>query len=217
MAKMIGVRQQRVQFFYDTDIRTAGVKDANTANEDIARQEKTLFNSVSGGDLSRTNMSSPGAFTSDQTFLTFAIRNEVSFYGGSSPTNPDTGSANPTGFTTTAAVAHWTIALSIFQFQVESKVEFEGPVSMAPAGGGPWGYVADSAQPIVTNGNPQSSSIYVLPLPIAVAARQGIALRLRKNNISGATNVDLAGLINGYSGGKLIRAYIDGFNTRDVL
>jgi len=217
MAKMIGVRQQRVQFFFDTDLRTAGAQSSSTNPLDVAQSEKTLFNNTTGNDLSRTNMTASGVFTSDQTFLTFAVRNESQFYGGTSPTDPATSSSNPTGFTSTAAVSIWTVQNSAFQYQIESKVEFEGPVSMTPAGGGAWGFVADSTQPIVTNGEPQAHAIYVLPLPIAVVARQGIQFRLKKFSFQGTTNVSLTGLINGYTGGKIIRAYIDGYNTRDVL
>ena len=90
---------------------------------------------------------------------------------------------------------------------------------MTPAGGGPWGFVFNSAQPIVLNGEPQQRAIYVLPLPITIAKRQPIQMSENKSNLNlgtTGTQMTLTTMINTYSGGKLLRAYIDGFNTRDV-
>ena len=84
---------------------------------------------------------------------------------------------------------------------------------MTPAGGGPWGFVSDSASPLITNGEPDAPSIYVLPLPIAITKRQAIAM-IEKKFAWGS--VDIAAAINNYTGGKMLRAYIDGYNTRDV-
>lgn len=215
MAKILGVRQQRCQFFYDTDFLTAGAQSSSTPQADIAQATKILFAAATPGNFSRTNMPAPGQLTSDQTFLCFAVRHEIFFYGGSSPTAPS-GSANPVGLINTAAVSCLTINLSTFRLQIGEKVEFEGPISMTPAGGGPWGFVGDSTQPLITNGEPQNRSIYVLPLPIAITVRQGIRLEEAKGSISSTVNVTLIDLINGYTGYKQFRAYLDGLNTRDV-
>ena len=50
---------------------------------------------------------------------------------------------------------------------------------MTPAGGGPWGFISDSANPLITNGEPDAPSI-VLPLPIAITKRQAIAMIEKK-------------------------------------
>jgi hypothetical protein len=204
MAKLLGVRQQRVQFFYDTDFLVNG---AVTSGDNLARSQKQLFASASIGDLTRSNMPSPGYLSGDQTFLTYAVRHEVGFYSGVSTV---------TGATTTAEVMWLTLHCSTFRYQVGEKVEFEGPITMTPAGGGPWGFVSDSAQPLLTNGQPQNKSIYVLPLPIAVAKRQGIRVEELKNDLTGATSISVVTAINTYDGFKAFRCYIDGFNTRDV-
>jgi len=204
MAKLLGVRQQRVQFFYDTDFLVNG---AVTAGDNLARSQKQLFASASIGDLTRSNMPSPGYLSGDQTFLTYAVRHEVGFYSGVSTV---------TGATTTAEVMWLTLHCSTFRYQVGEKVEFEGPITMTPAGGGPWGFVSDSAQPLITNGQPQNKSIYVLPLPIAVAKRQGIRVEELKNDLTGGTSISVVNAINAYDGFKAFRCYIDGFNTRDV-
>lgn len=204
MAKLLGVRQQRVQFFYDTDFLVNG---AVTSGDNLARSQKQLFASASIGDLTRSNMPSPGYLSGDQTFLTYAVRHEIGFYSGVSTV---------TGATTTAEVMWLTLHCSTFRYQVGEKVEFEGPITMTPAGGGPWGFVSDSAQPLITNGQPQNKSIYVLPLPIAVAKRQGIRVEELKNDLTGSTSISVVNAINTYDGFKAFRCYIDGFNTRDV-
>jgi hypothetical protein len=205
---LLGVRQQRVQFFYDTDFLVNG---AVTSGDNLARSQKQLFASASIGDLTRSNMPSPGYLSGDQTFLTYAVRHEVGFYSGVSTV---------TGATTTAEVMWLTLHCSTFRYQVGEKVEFEGPVTMSPAGGGPFGFVSDSAQPLITNGVPENKAIYVLPLPIAVTKRQGIRVEEFKNALSagtsGGTSIDPVAVINSYTGYRVFRCYIDGFNTRDV-
>lgn len=207
MAKLLGVRQQRVQFFYDTDFLVSG---AVTSGDNLARSQKQLFASASIGDLTRSNMPSPGYLSGDQTFLTYAVRHEIGFYSGAV--------SAITGIETTADVMWATLHCSTFRYQVGEKVEFEGPVTMTPAGGGPWGFVSDSAQPLLTNGQPENKAIYVLPLPIAVAKRQGIRVEELKNSLANPSGsaLDVIGAINAYSGYRVFRCYLDGFNTRDV-
>lgn len=215
MAKVLGLRQQRVQFFYDTDFKCHG--ETVSGSSDFAQSEKILFASARGqGDLTRTNLVTPGQLSSDQTFLTFAVRHELQFF--------PVGSTDPTfsGFTSVAQLAVWVLANSSFQLKISEKVEFEGPLAMTPAGGGPWGYVADSAAPLIVNGDPAAPSIYVLPLPIAITKRQAIQMIEKKFSLSaggaaGVGSIDTTTAINSFTGGKMLRAYIDGYNTRDVL
>jgi hypothetical protein len=207
MAKVLGLREQRVQFFYDTDFITDGTTAAtDTAN--FATAQKNLFSDARAGNLLRTNLQGPGQLLSDQTFLTFAVRHEVMFYATNNGNAVAAG-----GISSAAQLQIWTLSTSIFQFQVDTKIEFEGPLTMTPAGGGPWGFVSDSASPLITNGEPDAPSIYVLPLPIAITKRQAIAMIEKKFAWS---NVDIPAAINAYTGGKMLRAYIDGYNTRDV-
>ena len=207
MAKVLGLREQRVQFFYDTDFITSG-ETSSTDTSNLAVSQKNLFSDARAGNLLRTNLQGPGQLLSDQTFLTFAVRHEVMFYsvGGNSTVAGG-------GLTSAAELSIWTLSTSVFQFQVDTKIEFEGPLTMTPAGGGPWGFISDSANPLITNGEPDAPSIYVLPLPIAITKRQAIAM-IEKKFVWGG--VDIAAAINDFEGGKLLRAYIDGYNTRDV-
>jgi len=168
-------------------------------------------------------MPSAGQLTSDQTFLTFAVRHEVMFYHAQAAVGaPITSPYGMASFTTAEQLAIWAMNSCTFQFQVSAKIEFEGPVCMTPAGAGPNGQVngatnvaaGESKDSLITNGVPQAPSIYTLPLPVAITKRQGIAM-IEKKFTLGA--VDIVGEINLYTGGKLFRAYIDGYNTRDVL
>lgn len=206
MAKVLGLREQRVQFFYDTDVITDGAV-TSAADPNFAVAQKNLFSDARAGNLLRTNLQGPGQLLSDQTFLTFAVRHEVIFY------NTDDTLATGGGLDTIPQLAVWTVSTSVFQFQVDTKIEFEGPLSMTPAGGGPWGFVGDSGDALITNGEPAAPSIYVLPLPIAITKRQAIAMIEKKFAWGG---VDIPAAINAFTCGKLIRAYIDGYNTRDV-
>ena len=209
MAKVLGLREQRVQFFYDTDFISSGVT-APTDAANLAVAQKNLFSDARAGNLLRTNLQGPGQLLSDQTFLTFAVRHEVMFYATAEGNGFDAGTS---GLDSAAQLSIWTLSTSVFQFQVDTKIEFEGPLTMTPAGGGPWGFISDSGVPLITNGEPDAPSIYVLPLPIAITKRQAIAMIEKKFNWDG---VDVAAAINDYTGGKLLRAYIDGYNTRDV-
>ena len=219
MAKVLGLRQQRVQFFYDTDFKCNGATASSSA--DFARSEKILFATTTGqGDLSRTNLVTPGQLSSDQTFLTFAVRHELNFYGVDTRITP---TAALTGFASVAQLYIWVLANCSFQYKVSEKVEFEGPLTMTPAGGGAWGFVSDSASPLLVNGEPASPSIYVLPLPIAVTKRQAIQMIEKKatfqagGGLVAGASINIVDSINNYGGGKMLRAYIDGYNTRDVL
>lgn len=216
MAKVLGIRQQRVQYFYDTYMKSRG--DATTANIPTAHQavsEKILF-TTNPTSLDLTNMPASGQLTSDQTFLCYAVRHELQIYNGGVASV----TASGTGWGATGTVFIAALNSFVFRLQISEKVEFEGPWAMTPAGGGPWGFISDSRQPLLTNGEPQARSIYVLPLPIAITKRQGIQMLERLFNFTGTTVntvVDVAELINEYTGLRLGRAYIDGYNTRDVL
>ena len=207
MAQVLGLREQRVQFFSDTDFITNGATGA-TDTTNLAVSQKNLFSDARAGNLLRTNLQGPGQLLSDQTFLTFAVRHEVMFYANSGATTWSGG-----GLDSVAQLAIWTLSTSTFQFQVDTKIEFEGPLTMTPAGGGPFGFISDSANPLITNGEPSAPSIYVLPLPIAITKRQAIAMIEKKYVWDG---IDIAAAINAADCGKLLRAYIDGYNTRDV-
>ena len=218
MAKIVGIRQQRVQFFYDTLFRNRG--SLTTA----IGTSVSLFSAATPGDLARTNLQIAGQLASDQTFLTYAIRHEL--YLRPTGTTNSAGSNGVAGAATdldtrSAGLFRDLIHHSTFQFKVDSKVEFEGMWAMTPAGGGTYGYLADSVDVNFVNGEPSARSIYVLPLPIAVTQRQAIAVIEQISDIptgggTGAAAVLLLTNLNQFQGVKIGRAYIDGYHSREV-
>ena len=60
MARVFGARQQRVQYFYDTDFLAAGVISTGV---DLAQSEKELFAAATPGNKVRTNMPAAGFLT----------------------------------------------------------------------------------------------------------------------------------------------------------
>jgi hypothetical protein len=157
------------------------------------------------------------------------VRHEIQFYAAGVLGIGVTGAAGTEAFNAAVGLNSsdqlMQVALTscTFSFKVSEKIEFEGPVTMTPAGGGVYGQktkdkqddtVFFSGSSILTNGVPDSGSIYVLPLPVAITKRQGIQMIEKKFNM-GTVNVVTA--INEFKGAKLLRAYIDGYNTRDVL
>lgn len=109
-----------------------------------------------------------------------------------------------------------------FQYNVSEKTEFEGLWSMTPAGAGTWGFLSDSIDVNFVNGEPQARAIYVLPLPIPVAARQAIQMVEQFEDIpaggaAGTAAVTVLTNLNTFQGVKIARAYIDGFHSRDIL
>ena len=60
MAKVLGLREQRVQFFYDTDFVTKGnLTTADSSNVNYAVAQKNLFSDARACNLLRTNLQGP--------------------------------------------------------------------------------------------------------------------------------------------------------------
>ena len=217
MAKIVGIRQQRVQYFYDTLFRARG--SLTTA----IGQQTSLFSAATPGDLLRTNLQTAGQLASDQTFLTYAVRHELYLRPtGASNSAGGNGLANQTDIDLrSAGLFRDIIHHTTYQFKVDSKVEFEGFWAMTPAGGGTWGFLSDSVDVNFVNGEPSSRAIYVLPLPIAVTQRQAIALIETFGDIpsgggTGAAAVTILTNLNNFQGVKIGRGYIDGYHSRKV-
>lgn len=214
MGKILGYKQQRVQFFYDSLFRARGSLSTAVATR------TTLFAAASVGVLARTNLQVPGQFASDQTFLTYAVRHEL-YLRPSGLSNSNTAVQSTDLDLRAAGVFRDTIHHTTFQFQVGDKVEFEGPWHMTPAGGGEWGYISDSVDVLLVNGEPSSRSIYVLPLPIPITKRQAVAMietfeDIPAGGATGTTAVTVLTNLNQFQGVKIARAYVDGYHSRDV-
>jgi hypothetical protein len=202
------VAQVRAQFFYDTDYRYAG---ATAASSDMAASsEKILFQSTRNGNLSLSNFPSANGLVGNQLFQIKAIRHEVHFQALA-------GAAVATGVTGIAELMALVLGGSTFDLQVNDRSAFQGPLTMTPAGGGPWGFVSDSLRPLITNGSPTGKQIYALPLPIDIDANEPVKMIEKKYSLTtSGTAIDVVEAINSFTGQKLARAYIDGIHTRDA-
>jgi hypothetical protein len=203
----------RAQFFYDTDYRCVGATASNS--DQVARSEKILFQSTRNGDLSLSNFPSANGLVGNQLFQVKAVRHEIHFQAIN-------GSVASTGLTGIAELVAVVLGGSTFDFQVNDRSAFQGPVTMTPAGGGPFGFSADAAKPVLTNGEPTGKQIYALPLPIDIDANEPVKMIEKKYSLAsgGGTPsqaaVDVVAAINDFAGQKLARAYIDGIHTRDA-
>jgi hypothetical protein len=213
MSRVPGVAQVRAQFFYDTDYRCVGATASNS--DQVARSEKILFQSTRNGDLSLSNFPSANGLVGNQLFQVKAVRHEIHFQAIN-------GSVASTGLTGIAELVAVVLGGSTFDFQVNDRSAFQGPVTMTPAGGGPFGFSADAAKPVLTNGEPTGKQIYALPLPIDIDANEPVKMIEKKYSLAsgGGTPsqaaVDVVAAINDFAGQKLARAYIDGIHTRDA-
>ena len=215
MSRVPGVAQVRAQFFYDTDYRCAG--QTSSSSDQVARSEKILFQSTRNGDLSLSNFPSANGLVGNQLFQVKAVRHEIHFQA----INGSYASvANVLGIAELFAVV---LGGSTFDFQVNDRSAFQGPVTMTPAGGGPFGFSADADKPVLTNGEPTGKQIYALPLPIDIDANEPVKMIEKKYSLAsgGGANsptnaVDVVAVINDFQGQKLARAYIDGIHTRDA-
>mgnify|MGYP001564625559 CR=1 FL=1 len=215
MAKILGYKQQRVQFFYDSLVRARGSLSPTLSTRVV------LFAGATPGVLADTNLKVPGQLANDETFLTYAIRHEV-YLRPTGQSNSNTTSAATDFDLRSAGLFRDLVHHTTFQCQISEKIEFEGPWFMTPQGGGTWGFLADSVDVNFTNGEPQARAIYVLPLPIPIAARQSISMIEQFEDIpaggaAGTTAVTVLSNLNTFQGVKIIRAYVDGFHSRDIL
>lgn len=208
MSRVPGVAQVRAQFFYDTDYRYAGITAASS--DMLASSEKILFQSTRNGNLSLSNFPSANGLVGNQLFQIKAIRHEIHFQALA-------GAAVADGVTGIAELMALVLGGSTFDLQVNDRSAFQGPVTMTPSGGGPWGFVSDSLRPLITNGDPTGKQIYALPLPIDIDANEPVKMIEKKYSLTqSASSIDTVAAINSFTGQKLARAYIDGIHTRDA-
>jgi len=215
MSRVPGVAQVRAQFFYDTDYRCVGVTASNS--DQVARSEKILFQSTRNGDLSLSNFPSANGLVGNQLFQVKAVRHEIHFQAING--SVDSASSGIDGIAELVAVV---LGGSTFDFQVNDRSAFQGPVTMTPAGGGPFGFSANAAKPVLTNGEPTGKQIYALPLPIDIDANEPVKMIEKKYSLASGGGsptqaaIDVVLAINNFAGQKLARAYIDGIHTRDA-
>src|SRR5260370_5822339 len=77
MPKLLGVKEQRHQQFYDTLIRAPGTTAPTPPVASLSR----LFATSNIGNMGLTNMKSAGVLSSDQTFVVLSMRSWLYFRG----------------------------------------------------------------------------------------------------------------------------------------
>jgi hypothetical protein len=193
MPKLVGVRERRHQYYYDTLLRT----DTSTAASPTVQQDTQLFNGTNLGLLYWTNMKVAGVFASDETFVVLAMRAWFWFIGSG------------------ALIMYQLTAHQLYlTLNVGDKPQFQGPSWSFPAGGGIWGF--DSTTPAMVNGVPSAESILKFAKPIPIPARQHFHVQCQLFD-TGATSVRSTYYNSGSYGMKEVKVFIDGLHTRDVL
>lgn len=201
VAELNAWKQYRLQPQYFTDFLTVGATAAtDEANACLAQVD--LATKAQGSNLSRTNCPA-GKLSGQQTFRMHALRAESFFY---------TANGVAAGLTNLQGVAELFVAhqaATVVSVKFTEQQIIAIPMSMAPAGIGPWGFVSDSIRPIVTNGHPDAGSKYVFPKESAPVLEPQASLNISlSRNLIGAVNVPNE--VNGFTGLKYLRVYADG-------
>jgi hypothetical protein len=191
MPKLVGVRERRHQYYYDTLVRA----DALASASPTIQESTSLFNGTNLGLREWTNMQIAGMFASDETFVVLAIR--CWFYLRYS-------------VQTDVSTYYQLLAHQLYlTLEVGDKPQFQGPAWSFPAAGGIWGQ--DGA---LGNGVPSAESLFKFAKPIPIPARQHFHVTCQLFD-TGSTSVRT--YLNSGSGMREVKVFLDGLHTRDVL
>lgn len=222
MGRLDGVREVRHQPFYDTLVRGIGQSDVNNLQQ--------LFGNANVGSRALTNLTVPGQFASDQTYIIKVFRVLMWFraldanfaaYGDLPALNTNATATNTRMLDLYSLIAYG----AYFNVVTGDKPIFTAPMWYAPAGGGPSGFTTENAQSVVTNGEASVQATLKLGMEVHVPARQNISVTIEffpfprlGNGQGGAIGANLSPLdyLNEDDGIKLIQFYLDGVQTRDV-
>jgi len=242
MPKIVGTRERVHQPFYDSLIRVDGSINLRTAPQNGfgAISARTQLFSRQASDIAITNLATPGQFTSDQTFVTLAIRVWTYFRVNFESLNAQNVRAlNADDITDRVARVHKLYHQSqnqlFFDFTAGDKPQIQHFTAYTPFAGGLDGYFADSRLPRANNGVPTSSALMRLARPILIPPRQGFRVFATISPLGEAVGASLTEQLNGLlttpSGPfptglsvagadnieKDIKYLIDGIHSRDVL
>ena len=246
MPKIVGTRERVHQPFYDSLIRVDGSTQLGTSPQNGfgAIGARTQLFSRQASDIAITNLATPGQFTSDQTFVTLAIRvwtyfrvNFEAEIGGQGARVLDANS-----MTDRVARVHKLYHQSqnqlFFDFTAGDKPQIQHFTAYTPFAGGLDGFFADSRLPRANNGVPTSSALMRLARPILIPPRQGFRVFATISPIGDAVGASLVEQLNGLISSPVVAAFpgpgtatvkgadniekdikylIDGIHSRDVL
>lgn len=249
MPKIVGTRERVHQPFYDSLIRVDGSTQLGTSPQNGfgAIGARTQLFSRQASDIAITNLATPGQFTSDQTFVTLAIRVWTYFRVNFEAEVKDNQglsvrALNANSMTDRVARVHKLYHQSqnqlFFDFTAGDKPQIQHFTAYTPFAGGLDGFFADSRLPRANNGVPTSSALMRLARPILIPPRQGFRVFATISPIGDATGASLVEQLNGLVSEPVVPAFpgpgtltvkaadniekdikylIDGIHSRDVL
>ena len=246
MPKIVGTRERVHQPFYDSLIRVDGAINLRTSPQNGfgAITARTQLFSRQASDIAITNLATPGQFTSDQTFVTLAIRVwtyfRVNFEAQETVNGETKRLLTPDTLTDRVARVHKLYHQSqnqlFFDFTAGDKPQIQHFTAYTPFAGGLDGFFADSRLPRANNGVPTSGALMRLARPILIPPRQGFRVFATISPIGEQVGASLTEQLNGLvdnaagpfpSSGlsvngadnieKDIKYLIDGIHSRDVL
>jgi hypothetical protein len=243
MPKIVGTRERVHQPFYDSLIRVDGAINLRTSPQNGfgAITARTQLFSRQASDIAITNLATPGQFTSDQTFVTLAIRVWTYFRVNFEAQNEQgTRALTPDTLTDRVARVHKLYHQSqnqlFFDFTAGDKPQIQHFTAYTQFAGGLDGFFADSRLPRANNGVPTSGALMRLARPILIPPRQGFRVFATISPIGEQVGASLTEQLNGLldnvdgpfpSSGlsvngadnieKDIKYLIDGIHSRDVL
>jgi hypothetical protein len=248
MPKIVGTRERVHQPFYDSLIRVDGSTQLGTSPQNGfgAIGARTQLFSRQASDIAITNLATPGQFTSDQTFVTLAIRVwtyfRVNFEAQVTQNQLPVRALDADSMTDRVARVHKLYHQSqnqlFFDFTAGDKPQIQHFTAYTPFAGGLDGFFADSRLPRANNGVPTSSALMRLARPILIPPRQGFRVFATISPIGDQVGASLVEQLNGLISDPSVAAFpgpgtltvkgadniekdikylIDGIHSRDVL
>lgn len=204
-------KQVQYQPLYGTDFFFAGATPSG--NENTAMGEKNLFDNQKSATSNRSNVPAGGKLPGNQTFRLFTVQVEQFF---------TTVGGVAAGMSTLRGVAELSLAhlhSTAIELDFTEMQVIKLPITMAPAGAGPWGFISDSTRPLITNGAPESPAKYVFPKDSSPVIEQNATLKLlvkRESIPTSSGSIDVASEINSFTGLKLCRIHLGGIKLRSA-
>jgi hypothetical protein len=227
MPKIVGTRERVHQPFYDTLLRVDGSTNLRTTPQNgfgAVTARSQLFQR-SGADQAITNLSTGGAFASDQTFVVLAVR-VWTYFRFNAENLVVTPAISADRIFRVHKLYHQSQNQIFWELTAGDKPQLVTFTAYTPFAGGLDGFFADSRLPRANNGVPTSSALMRLARPILIPPRQGFKCIATISSIGPAVGSDLVAQLNGLTAGgveaadniaKDLKYLIDGIWSRDVL
>lgn len=170
----------------------------------------TLFSANAQGNISISNMETPGILPGTQTYLLLAMRVWL-YFNRCTNAQPASTALAVDDFN----MYHHAILTLYWQLNIDQKRYFVAPSWYLNAGGGLHGDVGTSTNVYFTNGMPGAKDIMTLDRPIPLVRQQPFQVQATVATVGG---INLGNDIAGLDTGEInIQFILDGLKLRDVL